>query len=154
MLRVVNMARDAESTSVLKAIPKGIVLYGPAKGKAEIARMIAIEANLRFVTASVDDVQSDFVGQAGHGVRELFLRARANAPCILFIRDLDTFAPRRSSPKTKSSSTEIISQWLVEQDGLRRENDERFLFLLATTDCLEDVDQAVLSRLQTVEITP
>src|SRR5437763_1077158 len=108
MLRDAGAPRGADSKDVLLAIPKGLLLYGPPRsGKVAIARLIANEAGLAFLAAGLADVKADLVGQSGFRVHDLFQRARAMAPCILFIRDLDTFAPIRGSSKTNSASREI-----------------------------------------------
>jgi SpoVK/Ycf46/Vps4 family AAA+-type ATPase len=148
---MLSLARTAAEHR--KFIPKGILLYGsPGGKKVEVALTIAKESGMPLIAAGLADVQSDVGKQAAANVHLLFEQARSQFPSILLIRDLDTFAPKRGSGKDNSSSTDIVSQWLVEQDLLRLPNETRFIFLLATTDCIEVVDEAVLSRLLKLEI--
>ena len=73
---------------------KPLLLEGPAgSGKTEIGRTLANESGLGFLAATTADVKANFLGQSGNRVKQLFERARANAPVILFLDELDIIAP-------------------------------------------------------------
>lgn len=128
--------------------PKGLLLFGPpGTGKTEIARTLANESGLRFLTASTADLKAPYIGQSGQRVAEVFARARANAPCILFIDEIETVATDRNSSHADSFTNEIVTQMLQEMDGVQK--NERPVFVLAATNIPEAIDSAVMSRLRT-----
>jgi SpoVK/Ycf46/Vps4 family AAA+-type ATPase len=123
--------------------PRGIVLYGPpGTGKTQAARTLARETGLRFIATSTADLKAGFIGQSGQRVREAFEKARVNAPAILFIDEIDIIAPVRNRVLSDSFTSEIIGQLLQEMDGIKSSP----VFVLAATNHLTAVDEAVLSR--------
>ena len=132
--------------------PKGALLYGPpGTGKTQIARTLANESGLPFIAASTADLKAGFMGQSGQKVRELFERARGRAPCILFIDEIDAVAPARGGSSSDQFTVEIVNQLLQEMDGVKQT--DRHVYVLAATNRLEAVDEAVRSRLKdTIEI--
>jgi hypothetical protein len=103
-----------------RAAPRGLLLTGPpGTGKTQIARTLANEGGLGFLAATTADVKANFLGQSGNRVKQLFERARANAPVILFLDELDIIAPARSG-----SNDEIVGQLLQELDGIQSRNSE------------------------------
>ena len=126
-------------------VPKGALLYGPpGTGKTQIARTLANEGGIPFIAASTADLKAGFVGQSGQKVRELFERARGQAPCILFIDEIEAVAPVRGGPRADAFTGEIVNQLLQEMDGVRKS--ERHVFVLAATNLPDAIDEAVLSR--------
>ena len=126
-------------------VPKGALLYGPpGTGKTQIARTLANEGGIPFIAASTADLKAGFVGQSGQKVRELFERARGQAPCILFIDEIEAVAPVRGGPRADTFTGEIVNQLLQEMDGVRKS--ERHVFVLAATNLPDAIDEAVLSR--------
>jgi SpoVK/Ycf46/Vps4 family AAA+-type ATPase len=117
----------------------------PGTGKTEIARTLANEGGLGFLAATTADVKANFLGQSGNRVKQLFERARANAPVILFLDELDIIAPARSG-SNDALTDEIVGQLLQELDGIQSRDSE--VFLLAATNHAEQIDRAVLSRFQ------
>ncbi len=83
----------------------------------------------------------------------IFSNARATffSPCILFVEELDAVTPSRGSPGSNTSSTEIVSQWLMEQDRLRQ-TASPFVFIVAATGNIEFVDPAVRGRLDLIDM--
>ncbi|TXH64928.1 MAG: ATP-binding protein [Lysobacteraceae bacterium] len=126
-------------------VPRGLLLYGPpGTGKTQIARTLANETGLRFIGASTADIKQGFLGQSGQKVRELFARARESAPSLLFIDEIDIIAPDRGS-QGDSIAVEIVGQLLQEIDGVAAHPQP--VFVLAATNRIDQLDQAVLSRL-------
>jgi transitional endoplasmic reticulum ATPase len=128
------------------APPKAILLYGkPGTGKTQIARTLAHESGVGFVAADSSDLKAGFVGQSAPKVHELFERARREAPCILFIDEIDAAFPKRGGAQTDQFATDIVNRALTELSGMR-DDDERFIFLLGATNRPEMIDEAILSR--------
>jgi SpoVK/Ycf46/Vps4 family AAA+-type ATPase len=141
------LLRDAEGWAKRGvAIPNGILLEGPAgTGKTQIARTIANEAGLGFVKASLAELKGQFLGHAAANVRDIFEKARAVSPAILFIDELDIVAPRRDGSSSNDAlAQEMISQLLQEMEGIVSQS--RRVFVLAATNFPESIDSAILSR--------
>jgi transitional endoplasmic reticulum ATPase len=100
--------------------PKGILLYGPpGTGKTLIAKAVANESEANFISIKGPELISKWVGESEKGVREVFRKARAAAPCVIFFDELDAIAPKRSAGESDSQVTErVVSQLLTEMDGL------------------------------------
>jgi SpoVK/Ycf46/Vps4 family AAA+-type ATPase len=127
--------------------PKGALLYGPpGTGKTQIARTLANESGLAFIAATTADIKAGFIGQSGQKVKELFERARAKAPCILFIDEIDAVAPSRGGGNSDQFTIEIVNQLLQEMDGVTK--NDHHVYVLAATNRPEAVDEAVRSRLK------
>ncbi len=127
------------------APPRAILLYGkPGSGKTQIARTMANESGVTFIAAGPSDLKAGWVGQSAPKVHALFERARSEAPCILFIDELDSAFPKRGGAQTDQFTTEIVNQALTELDGVKK--NDRFVFLLGATNRPELIDDAVLSR--------
>jgi SpoVK/Ycf46/Vps4 family AAA+-type ATPase len=126
-------------------IPTGILLEGPAgSGKTQIARTMANEGSLGFIKATVADLKGLYVGHAAGNVRDIFAKARAVSPAILFIDELDLVAPARKGSGNDVLVQEIISQMLQEMDGIVDQH--RQVFVLAATNLPENIDASILSR--------
>ena len=129
------------------SIPTGLLLVGPpGVGKTQIARTLANESGLSFVAATTADLKANFLGQSGNRVKELFGRARASAPGILFLDEIDILTRDRAVSGNDPLLQEVIGQLLQEIDGIRRST--AHVFLLAATNHAGHVDAAIRSRLQ------
>ena len=137
---------DAEGWSARDvSIPTGILLEGPAgSGKTQVARTIANEGSLGFIKATVADLKGLYLGHAAGNVRDVFGKARAVSPSILFVDELDLVAPARRGAGNDALVQEIISQMLQEMDGIVAQR--RQVFVLAATNLPENIDPAILSR--------
>jgi len=123
--------------------PKGILLYGsPGTGKTLLARAVATESEVNFISIKGPELLSKWVGESEKGVRELFKKARQAAPCILFFDEMDAIAPVRGSGTGDSHVTErVISQLLTELDGIEGLKN---VVIIAATNRLDIIDPAVL----------
>ena len=107
-------------TNLGARIPKGIILVGPpGTGKTLLAKAVAGEANVPFFSISGSDFVEMFVGVGASRVRDLFMEAKRNAPCIVFIDEIDAVARRRGSGLGGSHDEreQTLNQMLVEMDG-------------------------------------
>lgn len=141
---VVHFLKEPKKFKEMGAkIPKGILLYGkPGTGKTLIAKAIAGEANVPFISMSGSDFVEVFVGVGASRVRGLFKKARKLAPCILFIDEIDAIGARRtSSSGAESENNQTLNQLLVEMDGFE---DNEAIIVLAATNRPEMLDKALL----------
>jgi transitional endoplasmic reticulum ATPase len=123
--------------------PKGILLYGkPGTGKTLLAKAVANESGVNFISIKGPQLISRYVGESERGVREIFKTAKHAAPTILFLDEIDSLVPRRGSSSTDAHVTErVISQFLTEMDGIE---ELKGVVVLAATNRLDLVDPAIL----------
>ncbi len=124
-------------------IPKGVLLYGkPGTGKTLIAKAIAGEANVPFISMSGSEFIEMFAGLGASRVRKLFEKARKLSPCIVFIDEIDAIGSRRTSNSgAESENNQTLNQLLVEMDGFES---EETIIVLAATNRPEMLDKALL----------
>lgn len=125
------------------ATPKGILLYGPpGTGKTLIAKAVAHTSESNFISIKGPELLSKWVGESEKGVREIFRKARQAAPCIIFLDELDSLAPSRSSGSSDSNVTErVVSQLLTEIDGLEELHN---VLIIGATNRVDLIDSALL----------
>lgn len=122
-------------------VPKGILLTGaPGTGKTLIAKAIAGEAGVPFISMGGSDFKELFVGMGAKRVRDLFKIARENAPCIIFIDEIDSIGAKRDSRTSNSEDDSTINALLKEMDGF---NGREGIFVLAATNHPEKLDKAL-----------
>ena len=98
--------------------PKGILLFGvPGTGKTLLAKAVANESNAHFISISGPEIMSKFYGDSEARVREIFKEAKANAPSIIFIDEIDSIAPKRDEVSGEVERR-VVSQLLSIMDGL------------------------------------
>ncbi len=123
--------------------PKGLLLYGPpGTGKTLLARAIAGEAGVSFIGVAGSQFDEEYVGVGAARIRELFNVARQNAPCIIFIDEMDAVAFKRRA-KDPAWSAQTINQLLAELDGLN-ENANENIVLIGATNRMNVLDPAIL----------
>lgn len=123
--------------------PKGILLYGPpGTGKTMLAKAVATESQANFISIKGPEFLSKWVGESEKAVREVFRKARQAAPSVIFLDEIDSIAPSRSSGTSDSHVTErVISQILTELDGLESLNS---VIVIAATNRPDIIDPALL----------
>ena len=120
--------------------PKGALLVGPpGTGKTLLAKAVAGEAKVTFMSLSGSDFEEMFVGVGASRVRELFKSAQENAPCIVFIDELDAVGAKRDNRLGNNDQT--LNQLLSEMDGFDTSNG---VVILAATNRPEVLDKALL----------
>jgi len=143
---VVAFLRDPKGFARLGArMPKGVLLVGPpGTGKTLLARAVAGEAGVRFLSINGSEFVELFVGVGAARVRDLFGQARKDGPCIIFIDEIDALGRARGANSVVSSNDEkeqTLNQLLAELDGF---NPETGVVLLAATNRPEILDPALL----------
>jgi SpoVK/Ycf46/Vps4 family AAA+-type ATPase len=124
-----------------KSLRGGLLMYGPPGcGKTFIARAVAGELGARFMAVSFADVIDMFVGQSERNIHELFGLARRNAPCVLFLDEVDALGQKRMQLRNTPMRS-AVNQLLLELDDVSASNDG--VFLLAATNHPWDVDSAL-----------
>ncbi|EYC25900.1 hypothetical protein Y032_0011g1448 [Ancylostoma ceylanicum] len=140
---IVSYLRDPEKYSRLGGrLPKGVLLVGPpGTGKTLLARAIAGEAQVPFFHTSGSEFDEVLVGQGARRVRDLFDKAKARAPCIIFIDEIDSVGSKRVSNSIHPYANQTINQLLSEMDGFNRNEG---VIVIAATNRVDDLDKALL----------
>ena len=122
---------------------KGVLLYGPpGTGKTLMAKAVANEANSNFISIKGPELLNKYVGESEKGVREVFEKARSNAPTVVFFDEIDSIAGERGRGMGDSGVGErVVSQLLTELDGLEELED---VVVIATTNRPDLIDSALL----------
>ena len=142
---IVDFLRDPKRyTGLGGRIPKGVLLVGPpGTGKTLLARAIAGEANVPFFTISGSDFVEMFVGVGASRVRDMFEQARKNAPCIVFVDEIDAVGRSRGAGLGggHDEREQTLNQMLVEMDGFEATEG---VILVAATNRPDVLDPALL----------
>ena len=144
LIEIVDFLKKPKAYQEMGAkIPKGILLYGkPGTGKTLIAKAIAGEAGVPFISMSGSEFIEMFAGLGASRVRRLFDRAKKMAPCIIFIDEIDAIGSRRTSNSgAESENNQTLNQLLVEMDGFAT---DETIIVLAATNRPEMLDKALL----------
>ena len=142
---VVDFLKNPQKyTSVGARIPKGMLLVGPpGTGKTLLAKAVAGEAGVPFFSISGSDFVEMFVGVGASRVRDLFEEAKKNAPCIVFIDEIDAVARRRGTGMGggHDEREQTLNQLLVEMDGF---GVNEGIIVMAATNRVDILDPAIL----------
>ncbi len=144
LIEIVDFLKNPkEYTKMGAKIPKGVLLYGkPGTGKTLIAKAIAGEADVPFISMSGSEFVEMFAGLGASRVRKLFDRARRLEPCIVFIDEIDAIGSRRTNGNgADTENNQTLNQLLVEMDGF---SSEQTIIVLAATNRPEMLDKALL----------
>ena len=144
LIEIVDFLKEPKKFHDMGAkIPRGILLCGkPGTGKTLIAKAIAGEAGVPFISMSGSEFIEMFAGLGASRVRKLFDKARKVAPCIVFIDEIDAIGSRRSSGNgAESENNQTLNQLLVEMDGF---DTGETIIVLAATNRPEMLDKALL----------
>ncbi|MBI5157373.1 MAG: ATP-binding protein [Acidimicrobiia bacterium] len=128
--------------------PRGLILSGPpGTGKTFVVRAVAHESGAAFFPVKGAELLDKFVGESERGVREVFARARAAAPSILFFDEIDALAPVRGR-STTSVTDSVVAALLTEMDGIAERGN---VVVIAATNRLDLIDPALMraGRLET-----
>ncbi|MCV7230761.1 ATP-binding protein [Mycolicibacterium komossense] len=124
-----------------KSLRGGLMLYGPPGcGKTFIARAVAGELGARFVSVGLADILDMYIGNSERNIAELFRLVRREAPCVLFLDEIDALGQKRSGTHNASMRGAVV-QLLTELDGVAGQNEG--VFVLAATNQPWDVDPAL-----------
>jgi SpoVK/Ycf46/Vps4 family AAA+-type ATPase len=126
--------------------PRGVLLYGPpGTGKTTLARAIATQARVNFVSVQCPDIMSKIVGESARAISTLFARARSCSPCILFFDQFEAIARRRGTDTSESQSSDrMLSTLLIEMDGVANKSSNSVVIVLCATNRIDMLDPAVL----------
>ena len=144
MMEIVDFLKNPKRFYEMGArIPRGVLLCGqPGTGKTLIAKAIAGQANVPFISMSGSEFIEMFAGLGASRVRKLFEKAKKISPCIIFIDEIDAIGSRRSNGSgAETENNQTLNQLLVEMDGF---DTEETIIVLAATNRPEMLDNALL----------
>ena len=144
LAEVVDFLRDKSRFAAVGArVPRGVLLSGePGTGKTLLARAIAGEANVPFFAASGSDFSGIIVGLGVAKIKDIFEMAKRNAPCLLFIDEIDAIGQRRSQNSFNDQDREqTLNQLLIEMDGF---SNETGIIVIGATNRPDMLDPALL----------
>ena len=122
--------------------PKGILLSGPpGTGKTLIAKAVASECGVNFISVKGPQLLSRWVGESERGIREVFKKAKQASPCIVFFDELDSLVPARTQSSDSHVTERVVSQFLTELDGIE---ELKGVIILGATNRLDLIDSALL----------
>lgn len=121
-------------------VPVGILLWGPPGcGKTLVAKAIANESHLNFISVKGPELLNKFLGESERAIRVLFERARLSAPCVIFFDEIDALCPKRNL-ENDTAASRVVNQLLTEMDGLE---DRGMVFIMCASNRPELIDSAI-----------
>jgi hypothetical protein len=133
-----------DSTRAGKPVPMVLLTGPPGTGKTQVARTIASESGLPFLTATPYELRGSYIGAATQQVKALFDKAEATAPSVVFIDEFEAVAPPRNTVAADSMMQEVVSMLLARMDALAAKSAP--VLLLAATNSVDRIDTAVRVR--------
>lgn len=122
--------------------PRGILLYGlPGTGKTMVARALATESSVNFISIKGPEILSKWVGESERAIREVFRKARQAAPALVFFDEIDSIVPARGTGSETHVTERVVSQFLTELDGLIELKD---VVVIAATNRPDLLDRSLL----------
>ena len=135
-----SMTNKEKYTRMGAKLPRGILFYGPpGTGKTLLAKSIASETNAKFFSVSGSEFTEKYVGIGAKRVRELFKKAKKQAPAIIFIDEIDAVGSRRTG-ESNSERDQTLNQLLIELDGFNYKDD---IVVIGATNRIEMLDEAL-----------
>ena len=120
----------------------GVLLFGPPGcGKTLVAKAAANESGANFISIKGPELLNKYVGESERAVRQVFSRARAASPCVLFFDEMDALAPRRGADSANASAERVVNQLLTEMDGIEG---RQGVYVVAATNRPDMIDPALL----------
>lgn len=121
--------------------PSGVLLWGPPGcGKTLLAKAVANESRANFISVKGPELLNKYVGESERAVRQVFVRARASSPCVIFFDELDALVPRRDDSMSESSAR-VVNTLLTELDGL---DSRKAVYVVGATNRPDMIDPAMV----------
>ncbi|CAG8640119.1 10946_t:CDS:10 [Cetraspora pellucida] len=121
--------------------PSGVLLWGPPGcGKTLLAKAVANESHINFISVKGPELLNKYVGESERGIRQVFNRARASSPCVIFFDELDALCARRNDSQSETSAR-IVNTLLTELDGLEN---RKQVYIIAATNRPDIIDPAMM----------
>ncbi|BEI81143.1 hypothetical protein CcaverHIS002_0203030 [Cutaneotrichosporon cavernicola] len=141
-MAVVQPIRHPEMFDVVGIdAPSGVLLWGPPGcGKTLLAKAVANESRCNFISVKGPELLNKYVGESERAVRQVFARARASAPCVIFFDELDALVPRRDDSMSESSAR-VVNTLLTELDGL---DTRKAVYVIGATNRPDMIDPAMV----------
>ncbi|KAJ7650595.1 P-loop containing nucleoside triphosphate hydrolase protein [Roridomyces roridus] len=141
MAIVLPLRRPALFRGVGISAPCGVLLWGPPGcGKTLLAKAVANESQANFISVKGPELLNKYVGESERAVRQVFARARASSPCVIFFDELDALVPRRDDSLSESSAR-VVNTLLTELDGL---DARKSVYVVAATNRPDMIDPAMV----------
>ncbi|KAF8944686.1 hypothetical protein BGZ47_003911 [Haplosporangium gracile] len=121
--------------------PAGVLLWGPPGcGKTLLAKAVASESRTNFISVKGPELLNKYVGESERGIRQVFARARASAPCVIFFDELDALCAKRDDSQSEASAR-VVNTLLTELDGMENRS---AVYVIAATNRPDIIDSAML----------